>query len=49
MEDNYTIFQQEYIDAIREEYTKPMIDIVDGNNNFIHPSAIIGTNVIMGN
>lgn len=50
MEDqnDYTIYQQQYIDAIREEYEKPFIDIVDTENNFIHPSAIIGTNVIMG-
>jgi UDP-N-acetylglucosamine acyltransferase len=50
MEDynDYTIYQQEYIDAIREEYEKPFIDIVDGHNNFIHPSAILGTNVVLG-
>lgn len=48
MEENYTIYQQDYIDQIREEYEKPIIDIVDENSNFIHPSAIIGTNVIIG-
>lgn len=45
---DYTIFQQEYIDAIKEEYKKPLSEIVDKNSNFIHPSAIIGENVILG-
>jgi len=50
MEDynDYTIYQQEYIESIKEEYQKPIIDMVDGNNNFIHPTSIIGTNVILG-
>jgi len=50
MEDynDYTIYQQEYIESIKEDYEKPIIDMLDGNSNFIHPTAIIGTNVILG-
>lgn len=45
---DYTIYQKEYIEAIRESYQKPIIDMVDNKNNFIHPTAIIGANVVLG-
>lgn len=50
MEDKpeYTIYQNDYMDAINEEYVKPIVDIVDENKNFIHPTAIIGKDVILG-
>lgn len=45
----YTIYQQEYIDAIKEQYDSSIAEMVDGSSNFIHPSAIVGKNVKLGN
>jgi len=45
---NNKIYQQEYIDLISEKYNKPIVDMVDSNNNFIHPTAIVGSNVVLG-
>jgi len=48
MENNKDLYQKEYIDAIGESYSKKLNQMVDTNNNFIHPTAIIGNNVSLG-
>lgn len=45
---DYTIYQQQYLDAIKEEYEEPLGRMIDTNENFIHPSAIVGSNVKLG-
>ena len=39
---------QLYVDSIRENYQKPLYEMVDANNNFIHPTAIVGYDVELG-
>ena len=48
MSEEYTIYQTEYLESINETYSTPLDTLIDDGKNFIHPTAIIGSGVVLG-